>query len=146
MLIKGEWLPCDDGVLRPVVKGLVLDVRNRPIPEHFLVDPGADNTILGASLLDTLSLPTLAPLPGLAVRGIGGDSEYVVVEAVIRFAREQGDPIRIDGRFAAFASPASSDISILGRDVLNSFDVIISRRSDQVWLIGGNHGFQLVQA
>ena len=50
------------------------------------------------------------------------------------------------GEFAAFTDPAATDLSILGRDILNHFDVILSRRRNEVLLLAANHQFRVEQA
>ena len=44
---------------------------------------------------------------------------------------------------AAFTDPAAADLSILGRDVLDHFDVIVSRRRNEVLLLATNHRYQI---
>ena len=48
MEIAGEWLRCDDGVTRPVVGAGVLAADGTVVPDRFLVDSGADRTVLRA--------------------------------------------------------------------------------------------------
>ena len=50
----------------------------------------------------------------------------------------------VAGQFAAFTYPNASDMSILGRDVLNVFDVIVSRRRNEVVLLAEHHRYQIV--
>jgi hypothetical protein len=38
MLIDGAWLLCDDGVVRPIVRGEVLDRNGAWLQVRFLVD------------------------------------------------------------------------------------------------------------
>jgi hypothetical protein len=46
---------------------------------------------------------------------------------------------------AAFTESTATDLSILGRDVLDNFDVITSRRRNAVLLLAGNHRFQITR-
>lgn len=48
MLIVGVWQLCDDGVMRPMVHAQVFGADGRPYAEDFLVDSGADRTVLSA--------------------------------------------------------------------------------------------------
>ena len=41
------------------------------------------------------------------------------------------------------ARPTATDLSILGRDVLNHFDVILSRRNNEVLLLAPNHRYRV---
>ena len=61
------------------------------------------------------------------------------MNTVVELPRADGDPARVRGKFAAFTDPAATDLSILGRDVLDLFDVIVSRRRNEVLLVTGNH-------
>jgi hypothetical protein len=52
----------------------------------------------------------------------------------------------VRGEFAAFTDPTATDLSILGRDVLENFDVITSRRSSAVLLLAGNHRYLITSS
>ena len=39
MRIDGEWLLCDDGILRPVIRGEILAIDGTWQRAEFLVDP-----------------------------------------------------------------------------------------------------------
>ena len=69
MLIAGSWQLCDDGVTRPIVHANVLGAHGRPHAEDFLVDSGADRTVLSAALSERLQLPAGSTLPGTALSG-----------------------------------------------------------------------------
>jgi hypothetical protein len=81
--------------------------------------------------------------PDVSLKGIGGSSPHVVVFTVLEFTRDDGGPARVRGEFAAFTDPTATDLSILGRDVLDNFDVITSRRRNAVLLLAGNHQYQI---
>jgi hypothetical protein len=141
MRILGEWWTCDDGIVRPVVETLVLGAAGVNYPERFLIDTGADRTVLSAALLGKLQIPT-QPFPvGSGLAGVSGVTAAVIVTTVIEFARSDGGPVRIRGPIAAFTDPAATDLSILGRDVLDSFDVILSRKRNEVFFLAGNHQY-----
>ncbi len=128
MQIVGRWELGDDGVTRPVVRAQVSTAVGSLEPDEFLVDTGADRTVLSALLLDKLGLAVSAPPTGQALQGIGGVGDSVVVKTVVVLNRDDGGEVHMRGEFAAFTDPSTSDLSILGRDVLNHFDVIQSRR------------------
>jgi hypothetical protein len=141
MLIAGEWRLCDDGVTRPTLLAKVQAADGTFLPEVFLVDSCADCTVLGAALLNKLHLaPSLTPI-GLTLRGVGGKSDFAVVNTVLEFVNDVGGPAHVRGQFAAFTDPLATDLSILGRDVLNNFDVILSRRRNEVVLLATNHRY-----
>jgi hypothetical protein len=143
MRIVGKWHACDDGVIRPVVEATVWGAGEEPVLEIFLVDSCADCTVLSADLLHLLGLTGIPPPSGLTLLGISGTGNYVVVNTVLEFVHADGGPARVRGDMAAFTDPAATDRSILGRDVLDHFDVILSRRRNEVLLLAGDHQYQV---
>src|SRR5205823_285700 len=128
MQILGEWLLCDDGITRPTVRAIVFGSSGVFVSDDFLIDSGADRTVLSATLFSRLSLPINQAPADFTLAGIGGASGFVLTSTVIEFARSDGGPARVRGEFAAFTDPKATDLSILGRDIMDNFDVILSRR------------------
>jgi hypothetical protein len=54
MRIDGRWLLCDDGFVHPIVHGEILAGNGSWLSAEFLVDTGADCTIISALTLETL--------------------------------------------------------------------------------------------
>ena len=146
MLIAGEWKLCDDGGTRPVVRANVVGVDEISSAEDFLIDTGADRTVLSATLLARLRLPTRSPLSGAALSGIGGERAFVVVTTRVELLRDDGGLVRIHGEFASCTDPTATDLSILGRDVLDNFDLTISRRRSQVLLLTPRHQYRVARS
>ena len=146
MRIEGEWFRSEDGVSRPAIE---LDVHDRGgglQRARFLIVSGSDRTVLNSPLLRRLGIPE-DPLPaGFRVVGIGGAATAVVVRTTLEFFSSDGRPAVVRGEFVAFTDPRATDLSILGRDVLDNFDVILSRRRDEVLLLTGNHRYQVSPA
>jgi hypothetical protein len=69
MRIYGEWLLCDDSVLRPVIRGEILESDGtwHPVAD-FLVDTGADRTVFSAIVLASLRLQPV--VTGVGVCGV----------------------------------------------------------------------------
>jgi hypothetical protein len=145
MLIRGEWWPCDDGASRPTVRAWIVDADGRSYRERFLVDSGSDRTVFRSLVLRRLRLTAITSEPGLTLVGIGGVSNYKSVIAALEFLRNDGETARVRGRYSVFTNPAATEMSILGRDVLDNFDVIISRPRDEVLLLAPNHRYQVVR-
>jgi hypothetical protein len=141
MKVSGKWLLCDDGVTRPAVEVHVYGVDGNPLHEIFLVDSLADRTVLTATLLTKLRLPTHSLGQGFALVGIGGQQQAIVVSTKLELVRDDGAPISISGDFTAFTDPTATDMSVLGRDVLNNFDVILSWRNREILLLAPNHRY-----
>jgi hypothetical protein len=144
MVIKGAWLLCDDGVLRPIMRGEVRAADGEWIQVPFLVDVGADRTVFSEDVFRALGIAQLGEKRHF--EGVGGKAESVILDTQIRLTRETGATILVNGPFAAFTDPAALDISVLGRDLTNLFAVLVDRPQDVVCLVGANHRCIIVEA
>jgi hypothetical protein len=99
--------------------------------------------VLSAELLNHLGVPSTEPPADMIFQGIGGPSEFVLVDIVLEFESQDRTLARVRGQFAAFTDPTATDLSILGRDVLNHFDVKLSRRNNEVLLLAPNHRYRI---
>jgi hypothetical protein len=143
MQISGEWFPCDDGIRRPVIQGKVRSGAGEWMPTLFLVDTGADRSVFNAGTLESLALePVLLPD---SLEGLGGRIRSVSVETTVHLFHEQGREISFHGQFAAVTDPEALDMSILGRDILGLFAVIVDQPSDVVCLLSQRHTYAIVQ-
>ena len=143
MRIVGEWHLCDDGVTRPIVRAKVLGKSGILIVDDWLIDTGADRTVLSASLLARLGLPIRTAQPDVTLSGIGGASAFVLITTVVALVRDDGGPARIGGEFAGFIDPTATDLSVLGRDVLDHFDLILSRRQNEIFLLSPRQQYRV---
>ncbi len=143
MQIRGIWLVCDDGIVRPVIHGEVLAADGSWAQTPFLVDTAADRTAFSADILEALQLPRQAAPAALG--GVGGGADSVVVETQVQLPPENGDKVVLRGSFAAFTSPAALDMSVLGRDVTIFFAVIVDRPGDVVCLLGQRHRYVITE-
>lgn len=141
MVIVGSWMTCDDGETRPVIRIGAAAARSQVMRADFLVDSGADRTVFDPGFLAELQLPSQPPPSGMTFEGVGGASPFVVVTTVLELTGADGAIARVKGQFGAFTDPAAIDLCILGRDVLQHFDVIVSRRRNQVLLLAANHEY-----
>jgi Retroviral aspartyl protease len=143
MRIEGEWLLCDDGITRPLVVIGVHAAGGSLVEDRFLIDSGADRTVLSADLLTRLALPASSAPAGHALAGVGGTQGHVLVQTALEISHDGGGTAIVRGEFAAFTDPAATDLSILGRDVLNLFDVILSRPSNDIQLLAAPHRYRV---
>jgi hypothetical protein len=143
MRIEGEWLLCTDGITRPFIRVQVPDVNGSLVSATFLVDTGADRTVFTAAFLQTLQIP-VTPVQGPGLAGVGGHSGTVEFGTTLEFTRSDGASIRVHGLFAGFTAPNALDMNVLGREVLDIFDVIVSRPRNEVLLLSGSHRYQVV--
>jgi hypothetical protein len=146
MLIAGVWQTCDDGVTRPVVRARVQAADRGWQAADFLIDSGADRTVFSAFLERDLGLEPKLPLDRSILQGIGGTGESIVVQTVLMLIRDDKAEVHLRGEFAAFTDLAATDLSILGRDVLSHFDVILSRRRKEVLLLAQDHQYRVERA
>jgi predicted aspartyl protease len=137
MRINGEWLRCDDGVIRPVIPAAIRCTTDRSIECSFLVDTGADFTVLSAELFRDCGL-TSSESPKI-LGGIGGVVETAQVHVTIELLKDDGKPITVAIDCFAFAADKATDIPILGRDILNLFTLVVDKESNLVCLLHGRH-------
>jgi predicted aspartyl protease len=137
----GFWLLCDDGIVRPILDGTVKKADGTSLPVRFLIDSGADCTVFSAEIHAKLGLTSLEGGNNLA--GVGGRVQSTVVEARVRFLDTEGNGIQFVGRYAAILDPEALDMSVLGRDILNLFAVILDRPREAVYLLGQGSGYSL---
>ncbi len=112
--------------------------------DDFLIDSGADCTVLSAAVFQRSNLPASPTGPGLGLVGIGGSGGFVVVSTVLVFRRSDGGTATVRGTIAAFTVSTPVHFCILGRDILDNFDVILSRPRNEVLLLAPNHGYQVL--
>jgi predicted aspartyl protease len=144
MRIDGEWLLFDEGVVRPVIRGEFLSGDGSWVRLPFLVDTGADRTVLSAAILTALRLQPIADHEDIS--GLGGIVRSVVIETPIRFSREEGrNKVVFRGQYVAVTELETLDVSILGRDITDLFALIVDRPSNVVCLIGQRHRYTIEQ-
>jgi hypothetical protein len=141
MRINGSWSLCEDGAIRPVIRGEILTADGRWLQTDFLVDTGADKTALDGNTLKKLGLGTTRP--AFEIGGVGGKAESVYAETQVRLFQEGGKDILINGPFIAFTDLETLDTSVLGRDFLDYFAVIVDRPGDVVCLLGQRHHYKI---
>lgn len=111
--------------------------------EWFLIDTGSDQTVLSGATRFRLGVPARVPDEGYRLMGIGGASYFVLITTEVDFTRDDGQVVRMRGDFAALTDPAATDFSVLGHDVLDNFDLIVSPRKGEIWLLTGTHRYRV---
>ena len=81
--------------------------------------------------------------PAVRLAGVGGTFPTVDVEAEIRLLRDTGQQVVIRSRCAAATSPDALEMSVLGRDVMDFFALIVDWPGKVVCLIGQNHRYSI---
>jgi predicted aspartyl protease len=141
MRIDGEWLLCDDGILRPVIRGEILASDGTWQRAEFLVDTGADRTVFSAPVLMSLRLQPVVTQARLG--GVGGVVNSVVVETQVRLTREESGKVVLRGQYAAVTELQALDMSVLGRDIAGLFAVVVDRPGNVVCMLGQRHQYTI---
>jgi hypothetical protein len=144
MMIPGEWYVCDDGETRPVFRGEVRAADRSWVPTEFLADTGADQTTLTTLVWSALGLESAGDAG--RVSGLGGLASATLVESALRLYDTSGRPVVINTPFLALTDPSALDMSVLGRDLMNLFALIVDRPGKRVCLLGQNHSYRVVEA
>lgn len=137
MLIAGEWLAGADDVTRPVVCGEMQSAAGRWEVVYFLIDVGADRTVLTAEITSKLGLTAAAGQ--FQVEGVGGVSPTGFVNTSIGLSDATGQRITFRGRWATLTTPGVLEMSLLGRDILDHFTVVVDRPGSRVCLVRPPH-------
>ena len=144
MQFAGEWYVCDDEAIRPTILIEIVGPDGRSQVERFLIDSGADRTVFRTSLARRLRLNVVSSPASLTLAGIGGNSAFESVEASLELTADDRRVARVRGEYAAFIDAAAANMSILGRDVLDNFDLFLSRRRNEVMLLAPRHQYQVI--
>ncbi|MEK7830140.1 MAG: retropepsin-like aspartic protease [Acidobacteriota bacterium] len=144
MQINGNWWLCDDGIVRPLITGDLLSGNGDWEITEFLVDTGADRTVINAATLAKLDLLPIGNNEGIS--GLGGEADSVLVSTEIRLIRETGVGVIFRGEYAAVTESAALDICVLGRDILGLFAVIVDQPNEIVCLLRQRHHYTIEQA
>lgn len=137
MRIDGLWLPDEAGVMRPAVFGLI-EISGREYPAHFLVDTGADQTVLGSDFAERLQSQTVS-LPAARLVSAGGNVAGFFATATAVFVDDSGRKMSFSLTCAVLTDPAQANTHLLGRDVLDYFALICDREREIVTLLRSPH-------
>ena len=81
--------------------------------------------MFSAATLAKLGLQPVAMQEGIS--GVGGLAAAISVETQIRFMHENAGIVMFRGQYAAITDLEALDISVLGRDIIGLFAVIVDR-------------------
>jgi hypothetical protein len=141
MRINGRWLLDADGIMCPTVPVQVLTHDGSWRSIDFLVDTGAERTVFSANLVNALGLPSS---PAILLSGVGGLAPSVWVQTSLRLKRDDGGTVTFPSHFVGFTAPSTLDMSLLGRDVLSCFAVIVDKPNNIVCLLAPRHQYAVV--
>ena len=146
MLVNGQWLMCDDGVIRPIVLGLVRTADAQMVEVPLLLDAGADRTVFSAFFLELLLPLRSTAIDEIRLAGVGGQVDSITVDTVLGFVRDDGRRVSVRGTFGVFTEGESAEMSVLGRDVTNNFSVIYDYLNSTIALLAQPHYYEIKRA
>ncbi len=141
MQINGRWFEADERLPQPIVEAKLETASGEWISCPFLLDTGADTTVLSAKVLRALGRPVTLARKQLG--GVGGAVETWEVWTTLRFFAIDGSPASIEGAYSAFQSEHALEISVLGYDVLHLFSLIVDHHGDTVCLLRPPHRYTI---
>ena len=144
MRINGEWDLGEDGIARPVIRGDILTSLGLWMRVPFLVDTGADQTVFTAPISAALFLQPRATQNRIS--GVGGIVSSVLVETQVQLYRETGNAVVFRGQYRAVTEVEALDISVLGRDILGLFSIVVDQPGNVVCLLGQRHRYTIEQS
>ena len=143
MRVNGKWVHCSDGEVHPMIEAHVLGADQIWRASEFLVDTGADRTVISESAFRESALQQVES--DRRIGGLGGDVQSVVVRTALRFTRDDAQTVLVRNDYAAFVREDEFETGILGRDVLDMFALIMDRSADVVAIIRGHHRYSIQQ-
>lgn len=143
-----EYYLAAGGAKRPYVNGLVelpAASMDRPLRVAFLIDTGADRSVLSARDLARAGI-TLAGAPlGVVTTGVGGPAATRTVAGIITLGsvtvRLPLLAFDLPAGVPSQGRPSTSDLpSLLGHDLLEHFILVLDSRGDRVLLLEPQDG------
>ncbi len=77
--------------------------------------------------------------------GVGGIVASILVETQIRLTQVEGGKVTLRGQYAGVTEVDTLDMSVLGRDVMNLFAVIVDWPQQIVRLLGQRHQYTITR-
>jgi hypothetical protein len=128
-------------IWRPMISAEVETAADTWIGCDFLIDTGADFTVLSPAVLQQLGRPTTVAARQLG--GIGGSVPTLEVWTTIRLFAPDGSVANVGGMRSAFGVPGAISDSILGLDILRAFALIADLQNDVVCLLLTPHSYTI---
>jgi hypothetical protein len=141
MLVPGKWEPDENGVLTPVLHCHLLCGSGAWLKVHFLIDSGAERTVLSSKILRELDAPAHMSFDTLL--GIGSIAQVLTVSSRLKMQAADKTDVIVNGPFFGLPEGREDELSILGRDVLGNFAIILDRPGDAIALLHGRHHYSI---
>ncbi|TET13215.1 hypothetical protein E3J84_00330 [Candidatus Aerophobetes bacterium] len=142
MIFQGRY-ENEGGIFRPYIGVDVLSPANEWVIVDFLIDPRADETFLDFSFIKKFNVNT----KGIDVRddvgGVGGSGvPYFQIDSALKLISPRGTKV-FSGKINVFLEPHSSEVPLLGRDVLDNFVVIFDRKQNSILLLDEEEQYKI---
>jgi predicted aspartyl protease len=135
MRIEGRWLAGADGVERPVFDGYLAAPGGVQIAVSFLIDTGADFTVLAPDVAHEFAGVVAATATRTLAAGVGGTQQVYELAVDVLLPTTSGQRARIRGPLPILLTPGSLEVSVIGRDVLDQFTLIYARSQGTLLLL-----------
>lgn len=145
MRFNGKWLECTDRTLRPVVDGALIHPDGTVETFPFLIDTGADSTVLSYQAVAYLGAEVETG-DGPVLEGVGGSVQSVRVTTRFWLLSTAGQTIPLGGPLLGRPYPAGDDHCILGRDLLGHFAVVVDAPTRTVLLLTAPHRYVIQES
>ncbi|MEX2214056.1 MAG: hypothetical protein WD768_08015 [Phycisphaeraceae bacterium] len=143
MRFNGQWFEDTYGDVRPIMTAELLSASDQWVEDEFLIDTGADRTLINDRTFRQLGM--VADPPDHPLGGVGSSIESGIVGATLRLRRDDGLHVTFRAPLAVCLSPDLLEMSILGRDILDLFALIVDRPGNVVCMLGQKHRYQIMQ-
>ena len=134
MIFQGRY-ENDAGIFRPYISADVLSMSNEWVTVDFLIDSGADETFLDFIFIKKFNIDTKGIDVKDDVGGVGGSGvPYFQIDSALKLFSPGGTKV-FKGKINVFLDPHSSEVPLLGRDILDNFVVIFDRKKNSILLL-----------
>lgn len=138
MRIDGQWAVDDLGVTYPFIPARIQNELGEWMECPFILDTAAERTVIAAEVVGQLGFPLIHS--NVILSGVGGLVRTYRLPTRIELSPRGGNSIAINGPFVGSVE-SSLQLSVLGRDVLANFAVIVDRPGNTVCLLHGRHRY-----
>jgi len=141
MIFRGRYKD-EAGTFRPYIMAEVLSPVNEWVMVDFVADTGADETFLDFTFIKKFDIDTKGIDVKDDVGGVGGSGvPYFQINSALKLISSGGTKI-FKGKINVFLDPHSSEMPLLGRDILDNFVVIFDRKQNSILLLDEEEQFK----
>jgi hypothetical protein len=145
MIIEGFFQEREkDGITEPRIN-IEIVTNNVSIEVNCLIDTGADNSYFPSNFIEKLNIDTSKLLLKSNISGVGSSNlECYIYTCEVVLRTKYNQKLQISMSIGIFKDKNALDEPIIGRDLLDLFDLIISKRKNEVLLLFDDTSYQLL--